>query len=88
MSFQVIQNWEDGSYTRCLCTSQKDLDRLKKWADKLSQVQQRKMQSPAPGEVLSHLKSHFAIKDLEVLVGSKLTMTQQCTVTAKRANNL
>lgn len=46
------------------------------------------MQRPDPGERLRHLKGHFAIKDLEVLVGNKLTVTQQCTVTGKRANNL
>lgn len=46
------------------------------------------MQSHALGERLCHLKGHFAIEYLEVLVCSKLSMTQQCTVTAKGTNNL
>lgn len=61
-----------------------------------SEAQQRQMQSLAPGEEHPHaavfagneqLKSSFAEKDLEVLVGNEFNKSQQCDFASKKTNS-
>ncbi|KAK4811083.1 hypothetical protein QYF61_016369 [Mycteria americana] len=78
--------------------SQRDLDRLEKWADRnLMQFNQGKCQvlhlgknNPMHQYMLgaAWLESSFAERDLGVLVGTRLNMSQQCALVAKRADGI
>ncbi|GAB0180571.1 mitochondrial enolase superfamily member 1 [Grus japonensis] len=75
---------------------QRDLDRLEKWADRnLVKFNNEKCKvlsllrnNPSHQDMLeaNWLESSFAEKDLRVLVDTKLTRSQQCTLVAKKAN--
>ena len=74
---------------------QRDCDRLEKWADRnLTQstrdrqcsVLHLRRNNPRHQYLLeaTHMESSFAEKDLGVLVHTKLTMSQQCALAAKK----
>ncbi|KAK4825164.1 hypothetical protein QYF61_024553 [Mycteria americana] len=70
------------------CTAiQKDLNSLEKWADRnLMKFNKGKCKVPlAPTATPRH---HFAEKDLGVLVNTKLSMSQQCALAAKKTNGV
>ncbi|PKU29215.1 rna-directed dna polymerase from mobile element jockey-like [Limosa lapponica baueri] len=77
---------------------QKDLDRLEKWADRnLMKFNKGKCQvlhlgrnNPIHQHMLqaAQLESSLAEKDLGVLVGTRLNMSQQCALVAKKANGI
>ncbi|KAK4816810.1 LOW QUALITY PROTEIN: hypothetical protein QYF61_023497 [Mycteria americana] len=80
-----------GTPDGCVAT-QRDLNRLQKWAEREPhEVQQGEVQRTAPCPSTrwqaDQLESSLAEKDLGVLVDNKLTVGQQCTLMAKKANS-
>lgn len=76
----------------CAAT-QRNLGRLEKWADKnFMKITKGKCQIlPLRNNFMyqymrgaTHLESSFAEKDLEILVSTRLNMSQQCALVAKK----
>jgi len=77
---------------------QRDLDRLESWVqEEPDGVQQGQGQGPAPGREQPHapvqagadlLQNSSAERDLGVLVDNRSTKSQQCALTAKKANGI
>jgi len=98
-SLQMTPNWEEWRlYQRVMLPSR---GTSTGWRNGHTKVQPVEMQNPAPGDAklctctmhqymlgATQLESSFAEKDLEVQVDTKLTMSQQCVLAAKKANGI
>ena len=71
---------------------QRDLNRLEKWANsnlvKFSQGKCKVLHQGRDSSSQYQLKSRFAESDLGVLVNKQLTLSQQRTLVAKKANGI
>jgi len=81
------------STPKCHTATQRDLDRLEKWAE--SHEVQQEGQNPEPGKKqtqymlrTTQIERRFVEKDSRVLVGTMLTMSQQSVPVVKKANGI